>query len=83
MVADALSRLELKHEPMEEAFFTEELRSELYCYGTETLSAADFPLDYQLISQAQLTDKSLLKIRDKKDSPYEVQNFCQLANRSQ
>jgi transposase InsO family protein len=75
VVADALSRLELQNEPMEEAFFTEELRSELYCYGTETLSAADFPLDYQLISQAQLKDKSLLKIRDKKDSPYEVQNF--------
>jgi hypothetical protein len=45
VVADALSRLELQNEPMEEAFFTEELRSELYCYdGTETLSATDFHL---------------------------------------
>ncbi len=29
VVADALSRLEIQSEPMEEAFFTEELRSEL------------------------------------------------------
>ena len=75
VVADALSRLELQAEPMEEAFFTDELRSELYCYGTETLSKADFPLDYKHISQAQLKDKKLLQIRDKKDSPYETQTF--------
>ena len=30
VVADALSRLEIQTEPMDESFFTEELRSELY-----------------------------------------------------
>ena len=60
---------------MEEAFFTDELRSELYCYGTETLSKADFPLDYAHISRAQQKDKKLLKLRDKKESPYETQTF--------
>ena len=34
VVADALSRLEIQAEPMEEAFFTEDLRSELYSSGT-------------------------------------------------
>ena len=38
---------ELQNEPMEEVFFTEELCLELYCYGKETLSTADFPLDNQ------------------------------------
>ena len=75
VVADALSRLGIQAEPMEEAFFTDELRSELYCYGTETLSKADFPLDYAHISRAQQKDKKLLKLRDKKDSPYETQTF--------
>jgi len=75
VVADALSRLEIQTEPMEEAFFTEELRSELYCYSTDTLTNADYPLDYSQISQAQLKDKKLLKVRDKKDSPYESNDF--------
>ena len=75
VVADALSRLEIQAEPMEEAFFTEELRSDLYCYSTDTLTNADFPLDYAQISKAQLKDKKLLKVRDKKNSPYESHNF--------
>jgi len=75
VVADALSRLDIQAEPMEEAFFTDEVRSELYCYGTETLSQADYPLDYSLISRAQQKDKKLMKIRDKAESPYETHTF--------
>ncbi len=69
-VADVLSRLEIASEPMEEAFFSEELRAELYYYGAETFSAADYPLNYGLISQAQLKNKKLLKQKAKKDSQY-------------
>jgi transposase InsO family protein len=75
VVADALSRLEIQAEPMEEAFFTDELRSELYCYAADTLTNADFPLDYSQISRAQLKEKKWLKMHDKKDSPYESLNF--------
>ncbi len=35
-VVHALSRLEIASEPMEEVFFSEELRAELYYYGAET-----------------------------------------------
>ena len=43
VVADALSRLGIQAEPMEEAFFTDELCLELYCYGTKMLSKVYFP----------------------------------------
>ena len=75
VVADALSRLEILAEPMEEAFFTEELRSELYCYNTDTLDKADYPLDYSQISQAQLSDNHLLQMKRKENSPYESHMF--------
>ena len=75
VVADALSRLEIAAEPLEEAFFTDELRSELYCYGTETLASSDYPLDYEQIRQKQLKDKQLLKERDKAGSKYETCTF--------
>jgi hypothetical protein len=42
---------------MEEAFFTEERRPELYWYSTDTLSNTDYPLDYSEISKAQQKDK--------------------------
>ena len=33
-VADALSRLEIANPPMDEALFTDKLRSHLYCHAT-------------------------------------------------
>ena len=61
MVADALSRLELTSEPMEDLFFTEELRSEFYCYGIEDMGSDDYPMTYESIGKAQASDKDILK----------------------
>jgi hypothetical protein len=60
-VADALSRLELTSEPMEDLFFTEELRSEFYCYDIEDMDSDDYPLTYESIGKAQSSDKDILK----------------------
>jgi hypothetical protein len=52
IVADALSRLELTDEPMEEAFFTDELCSEFYSYGAEAMQSEDYALTYAKIGAA-------------------------------
>ena len=75
IVADALSRLELLHEPLEEAHFTDELRSELYCYADEELSREDFPLSYRTIGKHQKKDKAMLKVLQKENSRYHLQSF--------
>ena len=54
--ADALSRLEIKDPLMEEAFFTEELRSFLYCHATRPMSET-CPLNYKELGKGQSQDK--------------------------
>jgi len=76
VVADALSRLDITSEPMEEVFFSEELRSELYYYGTETFSETDYPLDYKTISQAQSKDRGLRRQLNKEGSKYKTLLFA-------
>ncbi len=75
VVADSLSRLEISAEPLEEAFFTEELRSELYCYSAETLPSSEFPLKYEQIQQAQLKDEQIVKEKDKSGAKYKTCPF--------
>ena len=75
IVADALSRLELKSEPMEEVFFTEELRSDLYCYGTETMLKKDYPLHYQQLGAGETKDAQIIKELKKANSTYKIKAF--------
>ena len=73
IVADALSRLELNAEPLEEAFFTEELRSELY--ANEPMLEKDFPLSYQTLGQEQSTNPQIIHELKKKNSKYVIKPF--------
>jgi hypothetical protein len=75
VVADALSRLELTSEPMEDLFFTEELRSEFYCYDIEDMDSDDYPLTYESIGKAQSSDKDILKELQKDKPKYELLPF--------
>ena len=61
VVADALSRLDINWENMEEAHFTEELRSHLYCYAADEMAPTDYPLSYKTIGSHQQKDKNLIK----------------------
>ena len=49
IVADALSRLDMMHEPMHKAHFTEELRSFLYSLEAHDLQKEAFPLSYKVL----------------------------------
>jgi hypothetical protein len=75
IVADALSRLELSNEPMEEAFFTDELRSEFYYYGSEAMESEDYALTYEKFGKAQSTDKAILKELKKENTKYRLKEF--------
>jgi hypothetical protein len=73
IVANALSQLELLCEPMEEAHFTEELCSSLY--AKEEITPSDYPLFYAALGAGQAKDKQILKILQKKSSPYVLKSF--------
>ena len=75
IVADALGRLDTANEPMEEMFFTDELRSSLYCYAQDELPPDAYPMSYQTIGQAQSVDEQILKTLQKKDSNYHLKSF--------
>ena len=76
IVADALSRLDIKCEPLEEAFFTEELRAELYAYQVEDMTKSDYPLQYQQIGIAQAKDSKMNTELKKTNSRYDTTFHC-------
>jgi hypothetical protein len=64
---------------MEEAHFTEGLCSSLHCYAKEEMPPLDYPLSYNAIGTGHAKDKQILKILQKKDSPYHlvrIVNWC-------
>ena len=80
IVADALSRLELDSPPMEEANFTDEIMSDLYCYNLskkqkEAELAEIYPLSYQEIDKGQSNDLDLLKLVTEKPKFYVFKKF--------
>ena len=75
VVADAMSRLEIKDTPMSEAHFTEALRSEFYGLDEEDLPEDAYPLSYSLLGKHQSTDKAILKELKKPKSRYSIQPF--------
>ena len=70
IAADALSRLGILNTPMEEAHFTEALRSELYAFDKEDLPQTAFPLSYAFLGKEQSTDVAVLKEMEKTKSCY-------------
>jgi hypothetical protein len=46
--------------PMEEAHFTEALRSEYYAMDDEDLTETAYPLSYELLGKEQSKDKKIL-----------------------
>jgi hypothetical protein len=75
IVTDDLSQLELWCEPMEEAHFTEELCSSLYCHAKEEITLSEYPLSYAALSASQAKEKQILKVRQKKDSLCVLKSF--------
>ena len=73
--ADALSRLEIQSPPMEEAHFTEALRSEYYALDDEDLPETAFPLSYELLGKEQSKDKRILAEVKKTKSLYQIKPF--------
>ena len=61
LVADALSRLDFQHSPMEEAHFTQELRAFHYAYSQEEEKELRCPLQYTLLQQHQRNDSELVQ----------------------
>ena len=75
IAADALSRIGILNAPMEEAHFTESLRSEYYAFNEEELSEDAFPMSYAILGKAQSKDKAILAEVKKKQSKYVIQPF--------
>ena len=75
IAADALSRLGILNAPMEEAHFTEALRSELYALEEDALPEDAFPLSYLLLGQEQAKDKKILTETKKAKSRYKITPF--------
>jgi hypothetical protein len=75
VAADALSRLGIHNNPMNEAHFTEALSSELYTFDDEDLPATAFPLSCAFLGKAQSTDVAILKEAAKTKSLYSIQPF--------
>ncbi len=59
-------RLEQNHS--KQAFFAEELCSELYCHSAENSTSSHYKLKYEQIQQTKLTKQQVLKGRDKQES---------------
>ena len=75
IAADALSRLDIGNPPMEEAHFTEALRSEYYALDDSDLPETAYPLSYALLGKQQSKDKKLLAVMKKSNSPYLIKPF--------
>jgi hypothetical protein len=75
VAADALSCLGILNNPMNEAHFTEALRSKLYAFDDEDLPATAFPLSYAFLGKAQSADVAILKETAKTKSLYSIQPF--------
>ena len=73
--ADALSRLEIENSPMEEAHFTEALRSEYYALDGNDLPETAYPLSYVLLGKEQSKDKRILAEIKKTKSKYKIKSF--------
>jgi hypothetical protein len=69
------SRLGILNNPMNEAHFTEALRSELYAFDEEDLPATAFPPSYAFLGKAQSIDVAILKETAKTKSRYSIQPF--------
>ena len=71
VIADALSRLDNEDKiPETEAFITDEMCSDWYCYAKEEKIYDSHPLSYDKLENAQQADKLLLKNLNMDNSLY-------------
>ena len=79
VVADALSHLSMEQEPREEAFFTLEQLSNMYCYTANKKGKqkedTSCPINYQLIGKEQSKDKKITKLALTKPDSYSLKEF--------
>ena len=76
VMADALSRLDCEDtSPQQEAFITDEMCSEWYCYAKEEKTYDSHPLSYDELEKAQQADKQLLKTLNMDNSFYHTHFF--------
>jgi hypothetical protein len=72
---DALSRLGILNNAMDEEHFTDALCSELYAFDDEDWPETAFPLSYAFLGKAQSTDIATLTERAKTKSLYSIRPF--------
>jgi hypothetical protein len=76
VVTDALSRLAMDNMTFNEAYITEEMCSDWYCYAKEQVKNYDsHPVSYKHLDKAQQADDEILKILQKENSLYHTQLF--------
>src|SRR5687767_6694104 len=77
VMADALNRLDCEDEiPQMEAFITDKMCSDWYCYAKEEKTYDSHPLSYEKLEKAQQADKQLLKtLNMDKNNLYHTQFF--------
>ena len=77
VIAGALSRLDCEDTtPQMEAYTTDEMHSDWYCYAKEEKTYDSHPLSYEKLKKAQQADKQLLKTVDMdKNNFYHTQFF--------
>ena len=63
---------------MEEAHFTEEIRSEYYAQEAEELPEDAYPLSYELFGKHQSRDKAILTETKKSNSRYAIKTYTGL-----
>ena len=76
ITADALSCLDIEDTPsLQEAFITEEMHSNWYCYAKEEMTFESHPLSFQQLEKAQRADKQLQKILKMDKMLYQLCSF--------
>ena len=58
-----------------EQLITEEMCLDWYCYAKEEMTFDGHPLSFQKLEKAQCADKSLQKILQMDNSPYQMHSF--------
>ena len=76
ITADGLSCLDIEDTPfLQEAFITEEMHSNWYCYAKEEMTFESHPLPFQQLEKAQRANKQLNEILKMDKILYHLHSF--------
>ena len=76
ITADTLSCLDIEDTPsLQEAFITEEMHSNWYCYAIEEMTFKSPSLSFQQLEKAQRADKQLMAILKMNKIIYQLHSF--------